>query len=125
VLVTRRRDGELAVALWNPFVDGQQRGSHMFVLQLSSPPFPARAQVQILDAERGDLNAAYLQMGRPRYPTPAQYRQLQQAARLPPPWRVPIKGGLAEAQTRTHRLTRDSPHSALTNNQGSRDKTGA
>jgi xylan 1,4-beta-xylosidase len=94
VLVTRRRDGDLAVALWNPFVDGQQRGSHTFVLQLSSPPFPARAQVQILDAARGDLNAAYLQMGRPRYPTPAQYRQLQHAARLPPPWRVPIKGGL-------------------------------
>ena len=94
VLVTRRRDGDLAVALWNPFVDGQQRGSRMFVLQLSSAPFPARAQVQILDAARGDLNAAYLQMGRPRYPTPAQYRQLQQAARLPPPWRVPIKGGV-------------------------------
>ncbi|MGH8317045.1 MAG: GH39 family glycosyl hydrolase [Steroidobacteraceae bacterium] len=93
VLITRRRDGELAVALWNPFVDGQQRGSHTFVLQLSSPPFPEQAQVQILDAARGDLNAAYLKMGRPRYPTPAQYRQLQQAARLPPPWQVPVNGG--------------------------------
>jgi len=34
-----------------------------------------------------------MKMGRPRYPTAAQYRELQQAARLPPPWRVPIEGG--------------------------------
>jgi len=94
VLITRRRNGALAVALWNPFVDGKQRGSHTFVLQLSSPPFPTHAQVQILDAARGDLNAAYLQMGRPRYPTAAQYRQLRQAARLPPPWQVPVNGGV-------------------------------
>lgn len=94
VLVTRRPDGDLAVALWNPFVDGQQRGTHTFLLQLSSPPFPRQAQVQILDAARGDLNAAYMRMGRPRYPTAAQYRQLRQAARLPPPWQVPIDNGI-------------------------------
>jgi xylan 1,4-beta-xylosidase len=93
VLITRRRDGNVAVALWNPFVDGQQRGTHTFVLQLTSPPFPTQAQVQILDAARGDLYAAYMQMGRPRYPTAAQYRQLRQAAQLPPPWQVPVKGG--------------------------------
>ena len=93
VLITRRSDGTLAVALWNPFVAGQQQGSHTFVLRLGSAPFPQEAQVQILDAARGDLNAAYLQMDRPRYPTAAQYRQLRQAARLPAPWRVPLEHG--------------------------------
>jgi xylan 1,4-beta-xylosidase len=93
VLITRRRDGHLAVALWNPFVDGEQRGTHTFVLQLTSPSAPKHAQVQILDAARGDLYAVYMQMGRPRYPTAAQYRELQQAAHLPPPWEVPVKGG--------------------------------
>jgi xylan 1,4-beta-xylosidase len=92
VLVTRRRDGVIVVALWNPFVDGKQQGSHTFVLQLSSP-LAGHAELQILDAARGDLHAAYLKMGEPRYPTPGQYRQLQQAARLPPPWQVPVKNG--------------------------------
>jgi xylan 1,4-beta-xylosidase len=93
VLITRRRDGTLAIALWNPFVDGEERGSHTFVLQLSSARAAGQAQVQILDAARGDMYALYMQMGRPRYPTAAQYRQLRQAARLPPPWQVPVKDG--------------------------------
>ena len=93
VLITRRRDGALALALWNPFVDGRQRGSHTFVLQLSASASPKQAQVQILDAARGDPYAAYMKMGRPRSPTAAEYRQLRQAARLPPPWQVPVKGG--------------------------------
>jgi xylan 1,4-beta-xylosidase len=93
VLITRRRDGAFAIALWNPFVDGQQHGSHTFLLQLSGAPAAKRAQVQILDAARGDMYAQYLKMGLPRYPTAAQYRQLRQAARLPPPWRVPVEGG--------------------------------
>jgi xylan 1,4-beta-xylosidase len=92
VLITRRRDGVLAIALWNPFAAGQQRGSHTFVLRLGSVPHPTEAQVQILDAARGDVNAAYLKMGSPRYPTAGQFRQLQQAARLPPPWQVPVTG---------------------------------
>jgi xylan 1,4-beta-xylosidase len=93
VLITRRRDGALAVALWNPFVDGRQRGSHTFVLQLRAPASAKQARVQILDAARGDLYAAYMKMGRPRYPTAAEYRRLRQAARLPPPWQVPVEGG--------------------------------
>jgi len=96
VLITRRRDGDLAVALWNPFVHGQQKGSHTFLLKMTSSPLPRQAQVQILDAARGDLNSAYLQMGKPRYPTPAQYRQLQEAARLPPPWQMPVKDGAVQ-----------------------------
>jgi len=93
VLVTRRRNGDLAIALWNPFVDGQQRGTHTFVLQLASRPLPRQAEVQMLDTSRGDLHSAYARMGEPRYPTVAQYRQLRQAARLPPPWEVPVKDG--------------------------------
>jgi xylan 1,4-beta-xylosidase len=93
VLITRRRDGTLAIALWNPFVDGQQRGSHTFILQLGSLSSSKQAQLQILDAARGDMNAAYLKMGSPRYPTAAQYRQLRAAARLPPPWQVPVRDG--------------------------------
>ena len=93
VLITRRRDGTLAIALWNPFVDGKQRGSHTFVLQLSSSPSASQAEVQVLDAARGDVYAAYMKMGLPRYPTAAQYAQLRQAARLPPPWQVPVRDG--------------------------------
>jgi xylan 1,4-beta-xylosidase len=93
VLITRRRGGDLAVALWNPFIGGQQRGAHTFILRLTSPPYPRSAQLQLLDAARGDLHAAYLRMGEPRYPTQAQYRQLRQAARLPPPLQLPVAGG--------------------------------
>lgn len=93
VLVTRKRDGDLAVALWNPFIDGEQRGARTFVLRLTGAPFARRATVQILDGARGDLHAAYRQMGAPRYPTAAQYRQLRKAARLPPAWQVMVKGG--------------------------------
>jgi xylan 1,4-beta-xylosidase len=93
VLVTRRRNGDLAVALWNPFIDGRQRGSHTFLLRLTSPPYPGRAQVQLLDAQRGDLHSAYARMGEPRYPTAAEYRKLRQAARLPLPRHVPVSAG--------------------------------
>jgi hypothetical protein len=32
-------------------------------------------------------------MGQPRYPTRAQYRRLREAARLPPPFQIPLKAG--------------------------------
>jgi xylan 1,4-beta-xylosidase len=93
VLVTRHRSGTLAIALWNPFVDGQQRDVHTFVLELTHPPFAREATVQMLDSARGDLHAAYARMGEPRYPSVAQYRELRAAGRLPPPWQVPVRNG--------------------------------
>lgn len=93
VLISRHRNGELAIALWNPFVDGQQREVNTIVLELTRAPYPRTATVQMLDSSRGDLHAAYVGMGEPRYPTLAQYRELRAAARLPPPWPVPVRNG--------------------------------
>lgn len=103
VLVTRRKDGTLVIAVWN-LVDPDQQGSAKTVdLELQGSTANV-ARVSRLDAQHGNTLAAYEAMGKPRYPTQAQIRELNKAAELPPPERLPAKNG---------RLTLDLPVNGL------------
>jgi xylan 1,4-beta-xylosidase len=83
VLVTRRMDGSLVIALWNLVSPGQDASPATIVLAL---PREARAaRVLRLDADHGDAGGAYARMGSPQYPTPAQLDALIKASALTAP----------------------------------------
>ena len=85
ILVTRREDGSLAIAVWN-LVDPDQSGAPLSMrLQFQGVKPNARIRLSWLDAEHGNTLAAYEAMGKPRYPTQAQIAQLNRAAELPAP----------------------------------------
>jgi xylan 1,4-beta-xylosidase len=93
VLVTRRRDGTLAVAAWN-LVDPDRRGTSQSV-QFDFRGVKPDAQVRLTraDTQHGNTLAAYEAMGRPRYPTIAQARQLNASAGLGAPQALFLKNG--------------------------------
>jgi xylan 1,4-beta-xylosidase len=80
VLVTRHRDGSLAIAAWN-LVDPDTKGSSRKVeFEIRGVPPGSRVRVSRADAEHGNTLAAYKSMGSPRYPTQAQVRELNRVA---------------------------------------------
>jgi xylan 1,4-beta-xylosidase len=88
LLVTRRADGTLVVAVWNDAADGQPRR-----LELGLPHADGTARIYRADAGHGDALGLYRQMRAPAYPTPAQLDQLRRAADPGPPETVPLAGG--------------------------------
>jgi xylan 1,4-beta-xylosidase len=83
VLVTRRTDGSLVIALWNYLSPGQNGLPTTIVLGL---PHEARAaRVTRLDADHGDARSAYARMGSPQYPTHSQLDALITASALTAP----------------------------------------
>ena len=92
-LATKRADGSLAVAVWNSAPPGAAGTARSLVLQFSGVPPRARASVTIIDSSRGSALPLWERMGRPRYPTQEQLRQLRAAAALPAPARERLSGG--------------------------------
>ena len=92
VLVTRRADGSLAVAVWN-LVDPDQSGSPLN-LRLGFDHVPANASVtlSVVDDNHGNALAAYRELGSPQYPTEEQIRKINAATALPPPDRLHLSG---------------------------------
>ena len=85
VLVTRRKDGTLVIALWNlvePEATGPDKTFHLDLHGVASHGAVSIARV---DAKHGDTFDAYVQMGKPRYPTQAQIKELRQVASLGKP----------------------------------------
>jgi xylan 1,4-beta-xylosidase len=76
VLVTKRKDGALAVAVWN-LVDPGTTGTKKNI-QLLFRGIPANAKVSIsrVDDDHGNTLAAYKAMGSPIDPTEAQVKEL-------------------------------------------------
>ena len=82
VLVTRRNDGALVIALWNYANVGSRvvpRAVALSVQHLDA----ATATVQLLDAQHGNALLESAKMGSPRYPTRAQIARLRAAGALP------------------------------------------
>jgi xylan 1,4-beta-xylosidase len=85
VLVSRRKDGTLVIALWN-LVEPEATGpDKTFHLDLHGVSPHANVTISRVDAEHGDTLAAYDRMGKPRYPTQAQIKELRRVAELGPP----------------------------------------
>jgi len=83
ILVTRRRDGSLAIAAWN-LVDPDTKGDALHLeFEFQGVPRDSRVTVSRADSEHGNTLAAYKSMGSPRYPTEAQIRDVNRVAEQP------------------------------------------
>jgi xylan 1,4-beta-xylosidase len=82
VLVTRRKDGTLMIALWNLVEPDATGPDKTFHLDLHGAAPQATASIARVDAKHGDTFDAYVRMGKPRYPTQAQIKELRQVASL-------------------------------------------
>ena len=92
-LVTRRKDGRFAIAVWNlslPKEEGEAKSVEMDLKGLSGSH---TATIQVVDADYGSPLKAYAAMGSPTDPTRAQIETLRRAALLPPPALLPIRDG--------------------------------
>jgi xylan 1,4-beta-xylosidase len=103
VLVTKRQDGTLVLALWNyapPDATGEkyvapgvQGPSKDFSLHVNGAAMEAKARIWRLDRERGNVIAAFDAMGRPPFPKRMQWEELRTAARLAEPDIVQLNAG--------------------------------
>ena len=91
-LVTRRKDGTLAVAVWNYAPPGPGGEVRTYKLDFRNIPGARRAYVWLVDRDHGSPLATWQAMGSPRYPTFAQRKILLAAARLPPPRLETLQG---------------------------------
>jgi xylan 1,4-beta-xylosidase len=93
ILVTRRKDGTLVIALWNlvePEATGPDKSFHLDLRGVSPH---ASVTISRVDAEHGDTLAAYDHMGKPRYPTQVQIKELRGVAKLGPPEALKLNNG--------------------------------
>ena len=80
VIVTKRKDGGLAIAVWN-LVDPDKKGSAKKVrLVFENVPSNAPVDVSRVDDEHGNALAAYRALGSPRYPTEEQVAKMNAAS---------------------------------------------
>jgi xylan 1,4-beta-xylosidase len=97
-LVTRRRDGALAIAVWNLSLPEEKGEEKDITLDMEGLSGAHSATIQIVDANHGSLRKAYAAMGSPANPTQAQIRQLRRAAELPLPVPLPLHDGRMECK---------------------------
>jgi xylan 1,4-beta-xylosidase len=91
-LVTLRSDGALVIALWN-YRELAAAGVPRRVTLTFRNVAGRTASVQTLDAEHGNVNTAYAELGAPRYPTAQELKTLRSAASLPAPASRSIESG--------------------------------
>jgi xylan 1,4-beta-xylosidase len=98
VLVTRRTDGALVVAVWN--LSSPPRTAHLI---FNNVPSGARATVRRVDDAHSNTLAAYRAVGSPLYPTEAQIQKINAATAITP----------AVEQLEGNRLDVDLPTNSL------------
>jgi len=104
VLVTRRKDGSLAIALWNLSLP-EEAGSPVTIgLRFKNFSEVKSARVTIVDDTHGSPLPAWEKMGRPVSPTLAQIEALRKAAALPPSQILPVHNGSVTLTLQPHAL---------------------
>ncbi len=93
VLVTRRSDGTLVIAVWNQVEPDQKGTPQHFRLEFRNVNAAEPVLVHRVDENHSNSLAAYRAMGSPRYPTQAQIEQLNRESALAAPEVAPMKNG--------------------------------
>jgi xylan 1,4-beta-xylosidase len=92
-LVTRADNGHVVIALWNLFQPEEKGEPKTITLSLKGTGANRKAELYRVDATHGSPLPKYEAMGRPKFPTPSQIQDLQQAAELPSPEKVQFRNG--------------------------------
>ena len=108
-LLTRKKDGSLAIAVWN-YAPPERAGPAKTVTLHFQGGHYKHASVSMVDPSDGDVRSTYEKMGSPRYLSQAQIQQLKRAAEISPAAEYSLKGeeltltlpsyGLAVAEVR-------------------------
>lgn len=91
-LATRRKDGSLAIAVWN-YAPPEQSGETRTLTIRFQGSKVRKCGVSRLDRDHGDVHPTYEKMGGPRYPTQAQLVELKKASELPSAEACSVKNG--------------------------------
>lgn len=89
VLVTKRGDGTLVLALWNYAPAGEGGSSKTFRLALTGAS-GARYRIQMVDSNHGSALTAWQAIGAPAFPTQQQIQKLVGASKMAPPEEHPL-----------------------------------
>ena len=92
-LVTRGDQGSFVIALWNLSPPNQPASSRTYDLSFVGPKSAKHLLLWRIDAEHSNTLAAYARLGKPRYPTEKQVRQLNDESSLTPPEAFTLKNG--------------------------------
>jgi xylan 1,4-beta-xylosidase len=103
MLVTRRKDGSLAIAAWNLFLP-EEAGSAKSVTLRFKGMATGTAKVTIVDKEHGSPLPEFEKQGRPASPTVAQIEALRKAAALPASKSYSLKAGSLTVELQPHAL---------------------
>jgi xylan 1,4-beta-xylosidase len=82
-LGTRRKDGSLAVAVWNLFLPEEPGTAKTITLHFSGVKTGKTVRVTTVDKEHGSPLPAFEKMGSPRFPSREQIETLRKSAALP------------------------------------------
>ena len=104
VLVTRRKDGSLAIAAWNLFLPEEAGSPKTLTLHFKGLGSAQSVRLTIVDKEHGSPLRAWDKMGHPAFPTPAQIEALRKAAALPSPGMQNLTNGSLTLTLKPHAL---------------------
>jgi xylan 1,4-beta-xylosidase len=93
VLVTRRKDGSLAIAAWNLFLPEEAGSPKTVTLHFKGLNTSQSVRITIVDKDHGSPLPAWEKMGRPASPTLTQIDALCKAAALPASFSQPLVNG--------------------------------
>jgi len=85
VLVTKTNEGYVTVAVWNIADPGSTGSPKTVKLDFKGVKPDSRLAISRVDEEHGNTLALYQKMGKPRYPTDYQIRELREDSQLPDP----------------------------------------
>jgi xylan 1,4-beta-xylosidase len=103
LLVTRRKDGSLAIAAWNLFLPEEAGSAKSFTLRFKGMATGA-AKVTIVDKDHGSPLPEFEKQGRPASPTVAQIEALRRAGALPASKSYALKAGSLTLELQPHAL---------------------
>jgi xylan 1,4-beta-xylosidase len=85
VLVTRKTNGSLAIAVWNLFLPEEAGATKTVTLELKGLAGRSRVTIQRVNRDHGSSIAEWEKMGRPAFPSRDQLKKLRTAGQLPAP----------------------------------------
>jgi len=103
-LVTRRKDGSLAIAAWNLFLPEEAGSPKTLTLRFRGADPPKSVRVTIVDKEHGSPLPAWEKMGSPVSPTEPQIAELRKAAALPATKTMALTNGSLSLTLQPHAL---------------------